>query len=188
MKHTEAKAYKKNNFVVYLLLLLSFFILLFFTKNIYSDIQVQSDTKLLKQTELQKKQATLQKLNDLQTKLKDSGSEALDEIQWFTGAFNDEDIVEYIYSYAQKINLTNDRLVIRDLSISEAWMSDIWFNEGNVQVSAVFSSEDTLLNFISFLTSKWEKYRFYIDTFEYNMNESSGNIQASIPLILYYQK
>jgi len=188
MKNPDYNQYTKNNFLLYLILLVSFFILLFFTKNFYSDLQVKLDTQSLKEQQLQKKESTLTSLNELQAKLKDPKSEAVEEIKWFTGVYSDENILEYIYMYAQKVNLTDERLVVRDMVIENEGTSDIWFEKATVTVSAVFSAESTMLDFITYLTDVGGNYKFYIDTFEYEMNASTGNIQATIPLILYYNK
>jgi len=81
MKNPDYNQYTKNNFLLYLILLVSFFILLFFTKNFYSDLQVKLDTQSLKEQQLQKKESTLTSLNELQAKLKDPKSEAVEEIK-----------------------------------------------------------------------------------------------------------
>jgi len=81
MKNPDYNQYTKNNFLLYLILLVSFFILLFFTKNFYSDLQVKLDTQSLKEQQLQKKESTLTSLNELQAKLKDPKSEAVEKIK-----------------------------------------------------------------------------------------------------------
>ncbi len=181
------KQYTQNNFLSYLLILASFFVLLFFTKNIYSDMQVQLDTREQNTLEVKQKQDTLARLNELKNSLNKEGSELTDDIAGFTGVFSDADIIEYIYSYARDVNLGDDRIIIRDISLTSDSISDLGFKKALINVSAVVSWEKVLFSFIDKLTGKWSTYRFYITDFNYPMNESSGNIQANIPLTLYYK-
>lgn len=177
----------QNNFINYLIILLWFFVILFFTKNLYSDLQVQLDTKEQKNIELSNKNQNLNKLNELKNILEAEDSEALAEIQSFTKAVTDEDILEYIYSYAADINLWNERVIIRDLSISEWIKSDTGFLQASVWITALFSSEKTLFTFLDYLTDTEAEYRFFLSSFDYPMNETTGNLQVTIPLIIYYK-
>jgi hypothetical protein len=96
-------------------------------------------------------------------------------------------MMEYIYSYAQQVNLWDDRIIIRDISLQWGEVSDLGFNKANVNISAIVSSEKTLFALLNYLTNKKAAYRFYITEFSYPMNESTSNIQVSIPLTLYYK-
>jgi len=176
-----------NNFINYLILLVAFFVLLFFTKNIYSDLQVELDTKEQKTLELQKKQKSLSELNELKNILEAEESEALQEIQWFLDPVTDTDILDYIYTYARDINLGNEKIIIRDLTISEWLKSDTWFLQANVTISALYSWEKTLFTFIDYLIDPASKYRFYLNSFNYPMNDTKGNIQVTLPLSIYYK-
>lgn len=178
---------KRNNFINYLVILTAFFVLLFFTKNLYSDLQVQLDTREQKQKELQTKNATLSSLNTLKTELEAEDSEALKEVSAFTKPVSDKDILNYIYSYAQNVNLWNERLIIRSLSVSEWVKSDTGFLEASISISALFSSEKTLFSFLDFLVSPEAEYRFYLSSFNYPMNGPTGNLQVDIPLTIYYR-
>lgn len=178
----------KNSFVAYLLIILSFFLLLFFTRGIFSDIQVSGDTQEALQQEYQTKQEKLSKLNAIQASLTQEWSEEMKSIQGFLWEFSEANILEYIYSYAQRVNLTNERMIIRDMSISETGVSDIWLEKADISLSVVFSSEDTMFAFLNYIVSDTGAYKFYIDTFNYPMNNVSWNIQVTIPLTFYYKK
>lgn len=178
----------QSSVLAYFLILLSFFILLFFTRNIFSELQVSLDTKETLAQELLAKQEELTKLNQIQALLAQEDSVEMKAIQGYLWTFSDADILEYIYSYAQKVNLTNDRIIIRDLSLGEGGVSDIGFETATVNLSAIFSSEETLFSFLNYMIAEDGKYRFYISQFDYPMNNVTGNIQASIPLTLYYKK
>jgi len=176
-----------NNFVNYLIILLGFFVILFFTKNLYSDLQVALDTKEQKTSELASKEQNLAKLNSLEADLEVEGSEALSEIQAFLKPVNEEDILNYIYSYARDVNLGSDRIIIRNLSVTEWVKSDTWFLQANITISALISSEKTLFSFIDYLVDTWAEYRFFLSNFDYPMNKVQWNIQAEIPLTIYYK-
>ena len=178
----------KNPFIPYFLILVSFFIILFFTRGVFSNLQISLDAKEQLTLDLAQKQEILTQLNEIQGKLSQSGSLELAKIQPFLGNFSDADILEYIYDYAQKVNLTSDRMIIRDLSVVPTGESDIGFQEAKVTVSTIFSSEATMMAFLDYVTATTGKYQFYITEFQYPMNDVTGNIQVTIPLTLYYNK
>lgn len=180
-------SYTQNPFIAYLLMLWALFILIFFTKNIFADMQIALDEREQNRVQNEEKKNTLSELSSLKEKLMQEWSEALGEIQWFTGDFSDKNILEYLHTYAGQINAGNERIIMRDITINGGQVSDIGFNKAIVNVSAVFSSEQTLFGFVDYLTDiEWE-YRFYITNFNYPMNEGPGNLQVTIPLTLYYK-
>lgn len=176
-----------NSFYAYILILLSFFIILFFTRNIYDEIQVLLDNTQQTGIELSALETQHEQLTQLRKRFDNSEDEILEEIQWFTWEFSDKDILEYIHSYAEKTNAWNDKIVIRDIVLSENEVSDIGFRKAKITVSAVFSSETTLFNFMNYLTGGTGKYKFYINNFSYPMNKVGWSIQVSVPLNLYYK-
>lgn len=181
------KQYTQNNFLAYLIILVTFFVILFFTKNIYSDMQINLDASEQNNIELREKQTELTRLNELKKSLDEEGNELLEEVAGFTGDFSDANMLEYIYSYAQQVNLWDDRIIIRDISLQWEQISDLGFKKANINISTVVSSEKTLFAFLNYLTNKKAAYRFHITEFNYPMNESNSNIQVSIPLTLYYK-
>lgn len=177
----------QNNFYAYLLLLVAFFVLLFFTRWMYGDLQVSIDESEQKKIELSQLEQEHSNLTELKNRFDSNESEILEEIAGFTGEFSDKDILEYIHSYAEKINAWNERLIVRDITLSWGNASDLWFQQAEITVSAVFSWEDTLFRFLDYLTDSTGKYKFYITNFNYPMNQVGWNVQVSIPLTLYYQ-
>ena len=111
-------AYTQNNFLSYVLILASFFVILFFTKNIYTNLQVNIDEGEQKMSELNEKNEMLTRLNTLEKELSSEGSEAAADIQGFLGEFSDESLVEYLYSYAANANSEGQKIVIKNVSIS----------------------------------------------------------------------
>ncbi len=181
-------SYSQNNFLAYLLILASLFISLFFTKNIFTSLQVSIDENEQSKQELQEKQNILTKLNELKARLSQEDSPALKEIQWLSWGFSDKDILEYIYSYVGKVNSKDNSLIIREISFWNPLKSDIGFNKVDISISAIMSSETMLFSFLNYLTSDTGIYRFYISKFSYPMNSgNSTNLQVNIPLTLYYK-
>jgi hypothetical protein len=178
----------QNSFIAYLFIILGFFVLLFFTRGIYTDMQTSQDTREILQNTYNSQEQKLSELNTIQTTLSQEWSQEKKQIQWFIGDFSEANILEYMYSYAQRVNLTNERMIIRDINIIESGVSDIWFDTANITLSAVFSSEDTMFAFLNYLVSDAATYKFYIENFEYPMNNVSWNVQVSIPLTFYYKK
>lgn len=180
-KHTE------NNFLAYLIILWALFILIFFTKGIYQEIQEKSDAISMQDVELSSQRAELTRLRQLQQDLLAEDSEADKEIKWFSWEYSDENIINHIYSYAQKTNLWDDRIIIRNISLSGEEKSDLWFNKANINLDVITSWEDTLFEFLNYLTSDESEFKFYITSFDYNLWVSSSNITVNIPLTFYYK-
>ncbi len=111
--------------IAYLLILITFFVLLFFTRNYFSDLQQALDLRDTLEQTITSKQAELTELNRVQQLLTQTGSEEMKAITPFLAPFSEASILEYIYSYAQKVNLGNDRMIIRELSLSENGVNDI---------------------------------------------------------------
>lgn len=181
------KKYSQNNFLSYLLILVSFSILIFFTSNIYQKIQIQQDTLNTQTLQINDDRANLTRLRDLQQELLLEDSDAIKSITWFSWEYNDENIVNHIYSYAQKINLWDERIIIRGIELQAWQQSDVWFERADINLDIVTSSQEALFGFLNYLTDEESSYRFYINDFDYQLWETSWNIIVDIPLILYYK-
>jgi len=181
------KQYTQNNFLSYVIILAAFFVLLFFTKGFFNDLQIQQDTYETSTSELEDAEWELTRLNELKAQLSEDESEIMKEIQWFTWEYSDKAMVDYIYSYAQQVNLWDERIIIRKLNLSGESQSDLWFSKAQVDISAVISSEETLFAFLNYLTSSESSYRFYITNFSYDLWEETPTINIDIPLTLYYK-
>lgn len=95
--------------------------------------------------------------------------------------------MQYFYDYASQQNAENDVIVYRNIRIEEAQKNDIGFHEVQINISGIFAGESTLFSFLNMLISPESPYRFFISHFDYPMNEGSGNIQAEIPLVMYFK-
>ncbi len=175
-----------NPILVYLLILFSACTLIFFTWNQYSALQENQDAQVSLSQELEEKEDLLQKLWTLKIKLESEDSTLLDEISFLAEGYTDAEMIEYIYSYAQKVNLGNERVIIKNMSFTDSGESDVWFNTLSLKLSGVFSSEATLFAFLDFMSSTEGKYSFQVSNFYYPAQES-GNITTNIPFTLYYK-
>ena len=101
--------------------------------------------------------------------------------------FSDENIINHIYSYAQKVNLTDERIIIRDLNLSAWEKSDLGFMKASISLDIITSSEETLFSFLNYLTDEDSEFRFYITNFDYDLWGNNWNITVNIPLIFYYK-
>ena len=181
------KQHTQNNFLSYLIIIGTFFILLFFTKGIYAKIQEQTDALETQSAELTANKAELTRLGKLQQDLLAEDSPSLKEIKWFSWEFSDENIINHIYSYAQKVNLTDERIIIRDLNLSAWEKSDLGFMKASISLDIITSSEETLFSFLNYLTDEDSEFRFYITNFDYDLWGNNWNITVNIPLIFYYK-
>lgn len=151
-----------------------------------NEIQILRDEKETNTQNVQNLSSELTRLNELQTQLEQDGWELQNTIQGFLAPPVENEIMNYIYGYANSLNQTDERMVIRDLIIPEGTQSDLGFSQVNITISAIVSSEKALFDFLDFLTNPEWEYKMYIQNFEYPMNDTTGNLQVSIPLVLYY--
>ncbi len=112
------QSYSQNNFLVYFIILFGFFILLFFTKNIFAQTQVLLDEKSSNEQQTQELRGEVDRLKKLQTEVNDDSSEIKTQIQGFTQTPSEDELLTYIYGYADTINKSDERMLIRNLSIS----------------------------------------------------------------------
>lgn len=177
---------KSSPFIPTLIILWSFFILVFVTKPLYTRFIEAQDTSETLTRELNEKQNELTKLEEIKNLLWESDSEIVSELQSFSQEFDEADMLSYLHTYAQEVNLSNERIIFRDISITPSEQSDIWFLKTDINLSALISSENALFSFLTFLSQKGWKYRFFIPSFQYEMNNLNGNFQVQIPLTFYH--
>jgi len=175
----------QNNFLWYLVILCALFILVFFTKNIFGDIQASLDVKASQETKFSSAESELARLNKIQKDFSSNTSDASKEISKFLQPFDDQALINHIYDYVDKTNTDGTRIALKSVTLSWGEEGDLWFKEANVNVSARFASEATLLAFISYLINEDANYTFFIESLSYPT--TWGSFQASIPLKLLYK-
>jgi len=172
--------YNKNNkFVSYLLVLVSLFILVLFTKDIIKKIYENKDLKETYSTSLQEKKDKLTKLNELKTK--SSSSQVM--INKFSVEVKEDELLDYLYGYIEKINGKEWITYIKTVNINDTKESDLWFNETDIDITLRVPNEVTLKKILDYLLVTNSKYNFYLRSlsFKYDSFEN-GNIDVSIPL------
>ena len=182
-----AQNHKNNVFLSYLIFLVAFFVLVFATMNFYEKVQVSRDSYETQENTRTKLEEELTQLNNLQSRLEAQWSEDLEALRPYLAEVNEKNLIDYFYSYAETENSENDVIVLRNVSIWKEELNDIWFKERDIVLSVIFAGENTLFSFLNELTSKESPYKFFISDFTYPMNEGNWNIQAEIPLVIYYK-
>ena len=177
----------KNTFLSYIIILLALFILVFFTKNTFSALQQNLDTKDQKNSIVQSNETELARLNKIEKDFSDNSSEATSEISKFTKDFDDQAIIDHIYDYVEKVNSEGTAVAIKSVNFSEGKIGDLWFKEANINVTARFGNEQRLLDMLSYFTNPDANYTFFIDSLSYPAIWKSTSFQVSIPLKLFYK-
>jgi len=175
---------QNSKFISLFLLLISFFIIVFFTKWIFYDLQGNLDTNAKDIKELDAKKEELWKLDSLKKSLQKGDDK---EIEKYTIPFREDILSAYIYEYVENTNWQGWFIAIKDLNFSEGTINEYGFKEWKFDISARISDEISLLRFLSFLTSKDSKYKFFIENFSYSDSSWVWGFNVSIPLRVFYK-
>lgn len=173
----------KNKFLSLLLILLGLLVFVIFTKTQFYNLQSNLDLKNIIKTDYTAKTGELSKLQELKKSL--SAWENKD-IEKYIMEFNEDELINYFYSYAQDVSLWDGKLVIRGLNMDKGTVNEYGFNEGNISLEVRVADEGTLLSLLDFLTGKDSKYSFFIDNFTY-ANSLTWNFTVTIPLKVFYK-
>lgn len=180
--------YKKNNkFVSYLIVLLSLFILIIFTKDKIGILQENLDLKETYNLELDESKTELQELNDLKLDLANSSKDIAKDIAKYTVEIQEDEIIDYLYSYIEKTNNSDGLIIVKSLSIWDAVDTEIWFKETTINLNLRVPNENRLKSLLNFLTSSRSKYNFFITSFSFPYGGIEWNFNVSIPLKVLYK-
>jgi len=178
-----------NKFFSYVIILIGFFILIFITRDFFYTLQEKLDERDKNIVNLEEAKAEHSELEQLKVKFESNQDELLKNVSKYTLDFNSENLFNYIYTYAENVNSSwRGSIVMRNLTFSEGTLWDIGMYEGTVSISAKFSSQRTLLDFIDYLVSSESQYTFFIDSFSYPNFGKQWDFQATIPLKMFYKK
>lgn len=174
---------KDSKFTSYLIILFSLFILFLFTQNQYETLQVNLD----KNNELNKnhleKRNIIAKDNKISAKMKVD-----DKILWkYLVNINENELIDYIYSYIEDSNTDGSIIEVQDLSISKWDKNELGFNETDLNLSITVSDEDTMKRILDFFVSPNSKYNFIIDNFTYPNDWRTRSFAVNIPLKIFYK-
>ena len=121
----------------------------------------------MKQSELQKETERLQELQNIKNLMEESSSELSEKIMILSKEFSEIEVFNYFHNYTRTLDGTRDMIVLREISFSPAELSDIGFQKTRIDISMVVSSEETLFNFMQYLTEDTGEYKFFIPNFSY---------------------
>lgn len=173
----------KNKFLSLLLILVWLLVFVIFTKTQFYNLQSNLDLKNIIKTDYTAKTGELSKLQELKKSL--SAWENKD-IEKYIMEFNEDELINYFYAYAQDVSLWDGKLVIRALNMDKGTVNEYGFNEGTISLEVRVADEGTLLSLLDFLTGKDSKYSFFIDNFTY-ANSLTWNFTVTIPLKVFYK-
>lgn len=173
-----------NKFLWYIILLLSLFIIVLFTRTQVMNLQVNLEEVDLNESLLQEQREESLKIEEIKNNLDEDNK----EIDKYLIEVNEDEIIDYIYSEIEVENLNWNWLVeIRNISISEWLVNEMWFRESLVTLNLRVSSEEILLKVLDFFASDDSKYKFFIDSFSYPNMESESSFNTTLPLKIFYK-
>lgn len=173
----------KNKFFSLLLILVWLFIFVVFTKTQFYNLQSNLDLKNIITSEYTQKIGELSKLEELKKSLSTWENK---DIEKYIMEFNEDELINYFYAYAQDVSLWDGKLVIRSLNMDKGTVNEYGFNEGTISLEVRVADEWTLLSLLDFLTGKDSKYSFFIDNFTYT-NSVTWSFTVIIPLKVFYK-
>lgn len=172
----------KYSLYTYLFLFLSIFSVFVFTKDFYYEfVDNKSQLEVLKQSIDTKNQEYTQ-LSKIKSQIESGTVKDLDFNKFLT-KFREDEIIDYLYSYA---NNHISWVKIENVSLTEWKLNEIWFNESKINLVAVFSTEQDMVDMINFLL-KSEKYALYIHEFSYPYGQTQNQFRVTIPLKVLYK-
>lgn len=172
----------KYTILTYLFLLLTIFTLFIFTKNFYYDFKVNRENIKSLTQELAQKNEEYQKLSDIKLAI-DSGKSDIKNFDKFLINFDEDEITNYFYEYANN-NIWD--LKIDSISLSQGKLNEFWFMESQIDIIASFAWEEDMINMLNFVLTS-EKYNFYIHEFNYPLWNIKWPFSVTIPLKVLYK-
>ena len=172
-----------KKFLSMFMILLCLFVFIFFTQWYYSDLISTMDLKSDKEKILSEKRTQLNNLSINQKKLEKAKWEEFELIKKYSNKMIESDFITEIYSSVDK--MPNWQMKILSLSMSEGVKNELWFMESKINISARFSNEQTMKDFLDYLT-KESKYKLFISSFNMPKIEEGKNFNIQVPLTLFY--
>ncbi|MFK7780455.1 MAG: hypothetical protein QM490_04970 [Candidatus Gracilibacteria bacterium] len=171
--------YKKNNkFVSYLIILITLFILVLITKGKFDVLQEKLDSKETLSFSLDEKREELLELNAK----KDELAKSSENIDKYMVEIKEDELIDYIYSYIEKINDRDGVVIVKSISISEPEDTEIGFKQSNITLNLRIPNETRLKQILDFLTGPESKYNFFISSFSFPYSNTEGSYNVSVPL------
>lgn len=173
----------KYSLLTYLFLLLTLFILFIFTKDIYTQIVQNNEQVKLLEDKIKLKNDEYESISKIKSQIDDWSIKDIN-FNKFLVKFNENEIIDYFYSYANN-HISNVKIDL--LNLSEWKLNEFWFNEAKINLIATFNTEQDMLDMINFLL-KSEKYNIYIHEFTYPFwIQTKEPLKIAIPLKVLYK-
>ena len=182
MKHQKKS---QKVFMSYLFVVLWLFVVTLLVVPSYQNLIIDLEDRSAKNIEYERQETRLQELQEIRSSMQNSENEIVETIALFSKEFIEYQVFEYLHDYMRSV--PGNRILIRDITFSWPSESDIWFLRTQVQLSVVVANEEVLFNFMNYLTSADNEYRFFIPSFSYALWEVGGNFVAQLPLTLYHR-
>lgn len=181
---------KNNQFLSYLVVLLSLFILVLFTKDQIMNMQTNLDQVEILNWEYSKVRATQEEFKKIEREvgqqdsvtkryLISSDSEKI--------GFTEDEMLNYFYSYADKLQSWSGTLNVKSINISDVSENEMGFLESKINLNVEVSNEETMKIFLDYLVSKDAKYRFFIESFNYPFDGREWTFNVQLPLKIFYR-
>ena len=169
-----------NRFLWYMLLLLSLFIIVLFTKTQIINMQINLDEKALNEILYQEQRDELTKLEDIKNNIDEKDK----NIDKYLINIKEDEVIDYIYT---KIKSIDWDIIIKNISISEGKLNEMWFQESQITLNLRIPSETRMFEILDFLFAEDSKYKFFINAFTYPNIESKSSFNITLPLKVFYK-
>ncbi|MCP4523386.1 MAG: hypothetical protein GY828_04140 [Candidatus Gracilibacteria bacterium] len=178
-----AVEFKNNKFASYLLILVTLFILLLFTKDQVMKVQANLDQNNELQENLQKERKKQSDLEEIKISLDKKGSET----ERYLSSFSEDEIIDYLYSYTESVNVDAQVMTIKNINISEETKGQLGFQEKQLVIDAQVADLETMKAFLDYLVASDAKYRFFVEQYSYHNDGRSGAFNIQVPLKIFFR-
>jgi len=108
-------------------------------------------------------------------------------VQKYTRWFSENELIDFIYGYAEKMNQNVTHILIKNINFSAPQKNEIGFWEVQINIAAQVSSERIMRQFLDFLTVNNTEYAFFMDSFTYPADGRSGGFSITVPVKMFYK-
>lgn len=173
-----------NKSLAYVFIFLSIFLIFFFAKPEYAYLNENLDTKDSLNSEQETLKAENEKLSKIKRELDDLTSSWSKLIEKYMADYKEDEIIRYFYDYAQ---MNKAKMSISAISMWDTSVNELWFKESTINLSVNFAWEDAMISFLWFLLNSESKYKFFINTLAYPIDEPKNSFSLSLPIKVFHK-
>ena len=176
---------KNNKIYWYLIIFLALCIVILFTRTQINELQILKDEQIQNESALEEARSEVERLNGIEARL--NSSEV--DISNYLSEFKEDEIIDYIFWQIERDNMSSSDwiVLVRNISMTEWIVNELWFYESNVMLSLRVPNEDRMFRMLDFFVREDSKYKFFIESFSSPANASEWNFNVSIPLKIFYK-